>query len=186
MSRFSNSTLRQLWSLAGGDPDSAGSDWNTTFDPVGLILLAPPRNYDYWCTPLNSLTFATTGGDGVHFGILAVDGEFTDFSPTVMTVPMCDTPNVIVGANLKEFLALGCRLGYFGLEQLVYNRRATLRELELTDFDSEIGQSEKTLLRRIASTFNLEPWARPEQRLEELQALFSSAIELSPEAESVI
>lgn len=36
---------------------------------------------------------------------------------------------------------------------------------------------------RFASTFNLEPWARPEQRFEELQALFSSEMELSPEAE---
>ena len=122
MNLFSNSTLQQLWDLAGGDPDDTSCDWNGTFDPVGLVLLAPPRNEGYWCTPTNSLTFAITGGDGVHYGLMAINGEFTDLSPVVMTVPMCDTPNKIVGANLKEFLALGCRYGYFALEQLVYRK----------------------------------------------------------------
>lgn len=182
MSIVISSTLQKLWILAGGDSTDAGSDWNETFDPVGLILLAPPRNYGYWCTPLNSLTFATTGGDGVHYGLLSTNGAFTDFAPVVMTVPMCDTPNMIVAANLKEFLALGCRFGYFGLEQLVYDRYATLQELDLTRFDAEAGQRERVLLQRIASAFNLEPWATPERRLEELHTMFASAVELPQEA----
>ena len=184
MSLFGSSVLQQLWKLAGGDPTDAGSDWNDVFDPVGLILLAPPRNYGYWCTPLNSLTFATTGGDGVHYGLLSTNGEFTDFSPVVMTVPMCDTPNTIVAANLKEFLALGCRFGYFGLEQLVYDRHTTLQELGLARFDPEAGQNKRVLLQRIASTFNVEPWAAPGRRLDELHTMFASAVQLPPEAVS--
>jgi len=183
MSLFSNSTLRQLWDLAGGDLNDSSCDWNDTFDPVGLILLAPPRNQGYWCTPSNSLTFATTGGDSVHYGLLAINGEFTDFSPVVMTVPMCDTPNTIVGANLKEFLALGCRYGYFALEQLVYDKHATLKELELARFDPECEQRERDLLQRVTSTFNLRPWQNPAQRLQELQELFASEVQLPPEAE---
>jgi hypothetical protein len=50
-----------LFKLAGnqGRPD----DWNDYFDPIGLILQIPPKREDYWCTPLNALTFARTGGD---------------------------------------------------------------------------------------------------------------------------
>jgi hypothetical protein len=183
MSHFSNSTLLQLWNLAGGDPTDASSDWNVTFDPIGLILFAPPRNEGYWCTPLNSLTFATTGGDSVHYSLLATNDEFTDLSPVVMTIPMCDTPNMIVGANLEEFLALGCRFGYFALEQLVYKRHATLQELALARFDPETGQGERLLLQRIASSFNLVPWTNPESRLAELDMLFTSSLQLPPENE---
>src|SRR5688572_18028969 len=41
-----------------------GGEWNTFFDPIGLVLQLPPTNWEYWCTPKNSLTFATTSGDG--------------------------------------------------------------------------------------------------------------------------
>lgn len=178
---FNNSTLRQLWDLAGGNPDDPSCDWNDTFDPVGLILLAPPRNEGYWCTPTNSLTFATTGGGGTHYGLLATNGELTDLSPVVMTVPMSDTPNTIVGANLKEFLALGCRYGYFALEQLVYDEDATLKELELARFDPEYEQHERDLLQRISSTFNLKPWQSPTEHLQQLQIRFAPEVQLLPE-----
>ncbi|MBH9579386.1 hypothetical protein [Inhella proteolytica] len=184
MNDLCNSTLRKLWGLTGSDPECASADWNDFFDPIGLILLAPPRNYGYWCTPLNSLTFATTGGDGVHYGLLALDGQFTDFSPVVMTVPMSDTSNTIVGANLKEFLALGIRFGYFGLEQLVYDRHNTMQELELPNFDQEMSQRERSLLNLISSEFNIRPWSRVDQRLKELQAQFAAALQLPPEEES--
>lgn len=183
MSDFNSPMLQRLWHLAGGDPGGVDSEWSTAFDPIGLILLTPPRSYGYWCTPLDSLTFAATGGDGVHYGLLAVGGEFTDFSPVVMTVPMCDTHNTVVGASLKEFLALGCQYGYFALEQLVYNREATLRELELTRYAPEMGQGERALLTSLSSEFKLEPWANPARRLEELQVEFASAIQLPPQIE---
>jgi hypothetical protein len=178
MSDSNSPALRRLRHLAGGGPGGVDSEWNNALDPIGLISLTPPRSYGYWCTPLNSLTFAVTGGDGVHYGLLAVDGKFTDFSPVVMTVPMCDTPNTIVGAGLEEFLALGCRYGYFALEQLVYNREATLRELELARYAPEMGQEERALLTSLSSEFRLEPWANPARRLEELRMEFASAIQL--------
>ncbi len=170
------STLLQLWKLTGGDPDDERCDWNSVFDPVGLILRAPPRNESYWCTPTNTLTFAVTGGDGVHYGLLSVNEEFTDFSPIVMTVPMCDTPNIILGANLKEFLALGCRYGYFALEQLVYQREETIRKLESARYDVEAEERELVLLKKIASAFALNPWTNPAQRLIELERTFAPSL----------
>lgn len=178
MSVIHPSTLLQLWNITGRNLNDEGPDWNSFFDPIGLILLAPPRNYGYWCTPINSLTFAVTGGDGVHYGLLDVNGEFTDFSPVVMTVPTCDTPNTIVGANLREFLSLGCRFGYFALEQLVYQREDTLRELTLGRFDPEQGEDESRLLNNLTKAFNLKPWAAPRHRLEELEAVFGPRLQM--------
>ncbi|HET9394735.1 MAG TPA: hypothetical protein VFO36_01665 [Nitrospiraceae bacterium] len=175
--------LRQLWALAGSDPLDAKNDWNEAFEPVGLILFAPPRNAGYWCTPVNSLSFATTGGDGVHYSLLATEGGFTDLSPVVMTVPMCDTPNVIVGGNLKEFLALGCRFGYFSLEQLIYHPERTLAELEAQHFDPELRPVERALLQRISAHFSVAPWSHPQHRLEELRSQHSGSIVLPPQGE---
>src|SRR5687767_64611 len=81
----------------------------SVFDPVGLILQIPPGRRDYHCTPLNSVTFASTGGDGVHFGFLHVEG--CSLSPVVMTVPMSDVHNFVVGESLFEFLCLGAKRG---------------------------------------------------------------------------
>lgn len=173
-------TLLRLWALAGGNPLDPGCDWNPAFAAAGLILLAPPHRYEYWCTPINSLTFATTGGDGVHYGLLNVSGEFTDFSPVVMTVPACEKPNTIVGANLKEFLALGCRYGYFSLEQLVYQPSQTLEELHCRRTNPEGTREERSLLDRLSSEFNLQPWVAPEHRLLELHAAFFESVQQLP------
>jgi hypothetical protein len=82
----------------------------------GTILYRP------FTTPKNSLSFASTGGDDVHFGLVAVNGKFGDASPVVMTVPMAgDNPeelNFIVGETLRDFLCLGCERGFFDLEKL--------------------------------------------------------------------
>lgn len=178
--------LRQLWALAGSDLLDPKNDWNATFEPVGLILFAPPRNGGYWCTPVNSLAFASTGGDGVHYSLLATESGFTDFSPVVMTVPMCDTPNVIVGGNLREFLALSCRFGYFSLEQLVYHPEQTFAKLESQQFDPESSAVERALLQRISAHFNVAPWSKPQRRLEELRSRHSGSIVLPPQGEHAV
>jgi hypothetical protein len=175
-------TLRQLWQLAGADSQDPDPDWDTTFESIGLFLTAPPHHGGYFCTPVNSLEFASTGGDGVHYSLLAIEGAYSDVSPVIMTVPMsmCDTPNLVVGENLKEFLALGCRFGYFCLEQLVYDPDATLAELETRRFDPDIGETERLLLNKISSHFNIAPWADPRRRLQELASRYAPSILLPP------
>jgi hypothetical protein len=86
--------------------------------PVGLCLENPTRArvWDYASTPVDSTTFGSTGGDGVHFSVLHT-GRGNGYAPVVMTVPMAfDAPNHIVGGILREFLGLGCRTGYRCLE----------------------------------------------------------------------
>jgi len=174
--------ISDLWQLAGGDPQDPSCDWNTAFDPIGLILFAPPRHGGYSCTPANGVTFATTGGDGVHYSWL-VDPEIgLDFAPVVMTVPMCDTPNLVVGANVREFLCLGCRFGFFALEQLIYQRQNTLDELASKSVPRDATAEERQLLRRITDAFNLQPWEAPKERLAALQERFAPLIVLAPKA----
>src|SRR5262245_47987988 len=120
--------LDTLFGLAGyrGGAD----DWNDHFDPIGLILQIPPKRDEDWCTPLNALTFARTGGDGTHYSLISIPNTPRAELAVVMTVPMSDAPNVVVGETLRDFSALGCRFGYFGLEGLVHQPDKTIGELE--------------------------------------------------------
>src|SRR4051812_10143774 len=73
------------------------------------------ENYGYESTPTNTVTFATTGGDGVHFGLLT-DARLSE-QPIVMTVPMV-SKNIILADTLDEFFGLGFYNGWLPLEQL--------------------------------------------------------------------
>ena len=54
------------------------------FDYAGLIP-NDDQTFRYNPTPQNTVVFAGTGGDGVHFSILQLNNEI---QPIVMTVPM--------------------------------------------------------------------------------------------------
>lgn len=128
----------------------------STFDHCGLILCEEEGPWHYTASPLNSDTFATTGGDGVHSSFLVLPGRDPSQFPIVMAVPMNDLCNVIVGENLIEFLCLGCRTGYFCLEQLVYERIPTIRAIEAArEFPADEVQAH--LLRRLCLQFGLKP-----------------------------
>lgn len=91
------------------------------FDYAGMIP-ANDKSSRYDCTPLNTLVFAHTGGEGVHYSLLKISGSI---QPIVMTVPMnfgnsLKGYNRILGENLNEFLSLGYYNGWFSLEQLCY------------------------------------------------------------------
>jgi hypothetical protein len=76
----------------------------------GIYLHRPPlRTWEYWCTPVNSVMFAHTGGEGCHFSFLKSGAKWSAASPVVMTYPAAGgcVHNVIVGDSLVEFLRLG-------------------------------------------------------------------------------
>ena len=124
-------------------------------EPLGLMVQPDGGNFDYWCTPVNSVTFAATGGDGVHFGLL--DADTLPTTPVVMTVPMTDAPNLVLADDFHGFLRLGYHAGFFFLEQFVY------------DWDDAVlihgregdgwGDRERRLLARLRAEFGLEPVA---------------------------
>lgn len=169
--------LQQLWSLTGRDPTSSENEWNDYFDAIGLNLIGRPHRWEYWCTPRNSLTFATTGGDGVHFGLLNIGHGFSDESPVVMTVPCSDTPNTVVGENLSDFLRLGCCAGYYRLEQLVYERDELLAILDSHQPNPEANEHEPRLLRLIRERLDLAPWSSHRERLDQLRETYFRQVE---------
>jgi hypothetical protein len=175
--------FQQLLDIA---TEETGEYGNYTFEPVGLILLPTHIPDDDFCTLPDTMPFAETGTDGVHFRFLAIDGKYSDLSPVIMTVPNCGDylPNIVVGEDLREFLALGCKVGYFLLDELMaidepaYTTTAFLKELELQKFNADFEQEEKDLLLTITSTFNLTPWRNPLVRLKELRLKYSNYLNL--------
>jgi hypothetical protein len=163
-----SSDLLRLWKMVGVQPDVPQRS-ATPLDALGLIPFVPAvRLWGYECTPLNSTTFARTGGDGVHFGFLHVDGADVDGSPVIMSTPIADEPNVIVGETFREFLALGCRKGYSSLEVLA-SRDGVRDFLRRQREPTELRRSALRTLRAIQQEFNLEPWPNIPERLAELQ-----------------
>jgi len=161
------------------------------FEPVGLILhngslsFGPSASHYVNSTPINVAPFAGTGGDGVHFSFLENGGVITDSSAIVMTVPMNfgAEKNFVLGANLHEFLSLGCYCGYYGLEQFAYDYADTIKMVE----SGRAGEPEWTenkiqqvLLIRLREEFGLKPWKNVRKRLDELRSSFYLKLQTPP------
>lgn len=158
-------TIEDFWRV----DDLIKSKWGATafqmIDYCGLEPIRPMENFGYFCTPANSQTFAATGGDGVHFGI--VDGGS---GPIVMTVPMSENPNVIVAQDLDEFFCLGYYVGWFSMEQIVYDIDNAVKYFSQPD--EEITEEESRFLDLIRSELNTEPKPLTKERLAELESLY--------------
>jgi hypothetical protein len=168
---FGHADLDRLHDLAA-EIAEAGDDATSVFGDIGLFLAPSLGRATYDTTPMNSSTFASTGGDGVHFGLLHVEGKVVDTSPVVMTVPMCfGRPNAIVGETLREFLSLGALVGFWYLEHYVYSE---------AEFFAKCGAPETMddLADLIVADFDLVPWPDVRGHMTELQALYASAIVL--------
>lgn len=158
--------------MAEEDARRKGEDPRYVFEGIGLMLQPPdePLPVTYDATPRSAVTFASTGGDGVHFSAaLGRSGGII-----VMTVPMhFDRPNVVVGTSLREFLSLGTAGGFFWLEQLAYDYASTVAALAAGPIaENDEAERQLTLLRdRLALT----PWIDPKSRLDELQALLPTS-----------
>jgi hypothetical protein len=99
------------------------ADYDKGLGRLGLILYSQPKHGGYWCTPTNTLAFAGTGGEGVHFSFLVQDLKVNEKSPIVVTIPAAfGQPNFVGGESLFDFLCLGYHRGYFALETLPSER----------------------------------------------------------------
>ena len=183
-------TLEKLWEIAEQESIKTGIEPEYVFESIGLILYPYPENPGYDATPKNTQTFAYTEGDGVHFGLLEIDGKIADDSPVVMTVPMnFDNANMIVGSCLWDFLCLGSTGAYFGnLEQLTYYKKKAIewikhpeKGLYLTD-DSEPYVEPVALIEYpmtvLVEQLDLNPWTDVEAKLEDLHKKFYSLLEV--------
>jgi len=152
---------------------STGHAWENALGSIGLYLHPELKNGGYYCTPINSVAFASTGGNGVHFSFLEHEDFVRDNAPVLMTVPLAHVENVIVGSNLREFLSLGCDTDYFILEQLAYNDPKG-RSAFLTSYPDGYaqGKTARDQLQMLRGELQLFSWTDVETRLTELQAQF--------------
>jgi hypothetical protein len=103
-------------------------DW---LDAIGIRLenLTNLKNGGYYCTPTNTLAFASTGTDGEHFSFLLCNDEITSESPVILTLP-CNydgTLNAVVAKDFRTFLCLGLRYGYFALGEFACNPKEAIQ-----------------------------------------------------------
>jgi hypothetical protein len=162
---------RRLWALAARVGGTAGD----AFGDVGLFLedpAGPDRDAGYDDSPAGSVLIASAGAEGVHFSALPPDGRGA--APIVMTTPLVfDRPNTVVGADLREFLALGCTSCYCCLEQLAHDvdgdwgRAAAIRRAGSAR--SADASHAPALVDALAREFALRPWPDVAGRLAELE-----------------
>jgi hypothetical protein len=153
------------------------------FSPMTLLA-----NGEYWCTPLNTLAFAYTGGDGEHYSFLVRKRCVDSTSPIVLTAPSSDNHNLIVAPDFETFLRAGLSRSFFGLSQFAYARERTLeafgssRWTASTEFDERVGYVpdafEVDVMQFVATSLNLQPfWYSPEKYTEYQASL--SLLEMS-------
>lgn len=146
---------------------------------IGLFLYNPPKNAGYRSTPTNSITFASIGVDGIHFGALTDGNEFDPLSPVVLTVPMAfDAPNMIVGRTLYDFLCLGCRHGYSNLGNLHLKFEATI-EHYCNPPDSFFDERSPNILQTLTDELKLRPWSDVRRHFDELQPQFMPLLRMA-------
>ncbi len=145
---------------------------------VGLFLHDPPENAGYSQTPVNSVTFAGAGVDGIHFGCVTDSSTIDPQSAVVVTIPMAfDQPNYIIGESLYDFLCLGCRHGYSGVANLHLNQKQTLEAFSAPPagwFDDRAPQ----ILELLTDELSLEPWPNVEEHFHDLQTRFMPSLKL--------
>jgi hypothetical protein len=144
-------------------------------DYCGLLPVRPLENGDYPCTPTNTLSFARTGGDGVHFSLLNARDETAD-GPVVMTVPMAEA-NLVVAETVAEFLGLGSRAGWFDLEQLAYDAPATVAYYAAP---APVSNQEQAFLDLVRTELRIAPVALTAERLADLERRFGPQLQVPP------
>lgn len=132
----------------------------------------------HWCTPTNVATFASTGGDGVHFSLVDLGDGIDEASPVVMTVPMAFgddlRPSWIVGETLPDFLALGLHGGWFTLEQLAYDETWPSR------MDAAGNAARPPVAQALADELGLVAWTDVPGRLVALHERYGPALQVPP------
>ena len=168
-------SLQSLWNVVDLLGKALGKDPDHVLDPCGLLLQRPLQRSKYASTPRNSLTFARTGGDGVHYSLLEVSGRPSDLQPIVMTVPMAGR-NVVLAETFEEFLCLGYHVGWFSLEQVVYDLAKAADYFAQPD--PEAWQDREELLSILRRELGLRHVRLSTVRLDELEAKYAISIDV--------
>lgn len=82
---------------------------------IGLIPIV--QEFAYPITPTDVIPFASTGGNGIHFGFLTDFGRITDLNeaPIVCVAPTSDPPIRLVAPTIRDFLNMASSVPYVEL-----------------------------------------------------------------------
>jgi hypothetical protein len=150
---------------------------------LGLIFSDPIDSSRYdWCTPHNCRTFAHTGGDGIHFSFLIVDGAITDQSPVVVTDPSACGESAILGETLREFMCLGVYQGYGAISEVGGGLDVLLAKyLNPPDPGSSCPDERmRKMLEFLRDRLDLHPWT-DRDRIRVLQEKYKKLLKLPPD-----
>ncbi|MDA0835188.1 MAG: hypothetical protein O3A29_18085 [Planctomycetota bacterium] len=104
---------------------------------MGLLLNLRLETDSYWCTPINSLSFGRTGGDGAHFSFLVTGDTIDAQTPVIITVPDNHgdpvDANIVLGRSFEDFIRLGLHCGYFSMAYI--NSKEGLKHYARTDWE---------------------------------------------------
>ncbi|MFM1654922.1 hypothetical protein ACI7RC_22915 [Brevibacillus sp. B_LB10_24] len=150
--------------------------------PSGLFLgIQGDGNGGYSCSPIDSITFAGTGMDGIHYALLTDFGTVTKLeeAPVICISPM-DFGNCVrlVARNLHDFFSIqlfdtGALLNDFDSEEryLDYRRRAEEEDNTSEYFDHRLWKEQRELVAKTArEKFGLPFIPNSFQYMKELRA----------------
>lgn len=159
-------------SLREGWRESLDDATNLSFELGVYLHTFATQELSYDTTPTPGWVFARTGGDGEHFSVLTGEGAS---GVIVLTAPMAfDSPNLVAGASLREFLTFSCTLGPSRLADLCYRGG-------VADID-ELPTGETTALHEhLIDALGLEVIGDPLHRLRDLQRLYPMNRDSDPE-----
>ena len=174
--------LQALYDAAAAIGPQFNLSAEAVLDYCGLLLEIPPvRDYIDWCTPRNVLTFATTGGDSVHYSYL-VDARLpAGVCPIVMTLPCASGLSMVIAESFQEFFNYGYHVGWFSLEQLYYGEEegAAYFRQPSADFN-DLGASQLLQLRQ---TLHMQAVPPTVARFAQLQDQYAHLLDIPPQPE---
>ncbi|QDV20965.1 hypothetical protein Pan153_56450 [Gimesia panareensis] len=144
-----------------GDSDILGD--------IGLYIGHENEPGFYEDSPQEAIAFASTGGDGDHYSLIAIEGAVTERSPVVLTWPP-EGENIVVAPDLETFLRVGLHCGFF-----VY---LEVRDPEIVGegddwFADFLDEEQKEALQRLARELNLTPLPAEAMQFEELNQQYA-------------
>jgi hypothetical protein len=155
-------------------------------DPCGLILEIPPKSAYYWCTPKEALTFACTGGDGVHYSYLSSDSLSPGVLPIVMTLPANDRHNYLVAESIEEFLGLGYHVGWFALESIAYEPDAAVQYFTQPEAETPaLTDGKSALMEFLRAELDIQPVVLSLDRIAELTERYAQYLVVPDEPDDV-
>lgn len=164
---------------------------------LGIEFVPPGRfvNYGDWCTPLNTLSFAWTGGGGEHYSFLVAANRIDEKSPIILTAPSSGSLNLVIAPDFQSFLRAGLTRDFFGLSQFAYGGKEAFEvygndkwlPTKPSDYSNAFVPDavQKDVMEFVAQELKLEPYFFSEAEFYKMQSALDS-LEMSEEYHDMV